>query len=585
MVRSRPFADRDRSHWLVAAPSIAVLATVALSAAAIGVSGLVPDAERAVAAVALLEAGILGVAVLAYVLRNGLGQPSRLSFFVVAVCTWFLAANFLVWALPSILYRADILIWSEGMFMQDVLKLRLGAPLYGPAEDLSSFLYTPGAQLTTYAIAWTLGMADSVAALRLIQVAFVALAAVLGARAVWRISSLMGTDLPAGRFTVLAFTTLLLFLAGTNPLTNPFTHLLHNDSLSVLISVAALACLVEYAAAPSRWLLVTMMFLPALGFLVKQSLAAWLPLLAVSVAFSHGPRSWLMAARFALGAAAILSAVLLGCFALWGSSFGFWVFGVSEREVSPLRGVLHAVQAAPYFAAAIGGALAVGAVRHRSPLLGPWLASFLLLVVEAYTSGIAWMLNHLGPGSMLASVWLAAGLLKLWPHEKSQSADRVVTAASAAGLALLTFATLRFVTPPTPSLNAEHEAYAAAIEREFQQLPADRVLLDAGSWVYVGSRVVMRDRAAPVGDLGMAGVDAFSGILERIRGRFYQRIMVRDFDQPQFLYDHESWADSSGIREALLASYQVVRVIPGVETGRRSIFTQPIFVLEPREND
>ena len=37
----------------------------------------------------------------------------------------------------------------------------------------------------------------------------------------------------------------------------------------------------------------------------------------------------------------------------------------------------------------------------------------LLLIVEVYTSGVAWMLNHIGPASLIAGVWFLAGMLRI----------------------------------------------------------------------------------------------------------------------------------------------------------------------------
>jgi hypothetical protein len=134
---------------------------------------------------------------------------------------------------------------------------------------------------------------------------------------------------------------------------------------------------------------------------------------------------------------------------------------------------------------------------------------------------------------------------------------------------------------PVPSLTDQHERYAAAIEAEFRGMPIDRVLLDIGTWPYVPAGVVMRDRSAAVGELGYNGVADFRALLGRVRDRYYDRILVRDLDSPEFAYDHFLWKRSSGIRDALLAHYRVVRTIPGVTEGWSSPWTHTISVLEP----
>jgi hypothetical protein len=108
------------------------------------------------------------------------------------------------------------------------------------------------------------------------------------------------------------------------------------------------------------------------------------------------------------------------------------------------------------------------------------------------------------------------------------------------------------------------------------------VLLDAGSWVYLPSRVVMKDRSAAIGELGNNQVGDFSGTLARVRERYYARILVRDYGTPDMDYEHSIWARPSGIGAALRANYRVVRVIPGVEDGWRTPGLHAISVLEPR---
>jgi hypothetical protein len=44
----------------------------------------------------------------------------------------------------------DLLSFSESPFVNDILKFRLGAPIYTPPEDANSYPYTPGTQLLTY---------------------------------------------------------------------------------------------------------------------------------------------------------------------------------------------------------------------------------------------------------------------------------------------------------------------------------------------------------------------------------------------------------------------------------------------------
>ncbi len=511
--------------------------------------------------------------------------PADLGLAAALTAAVLSAGSYLFWASASILYRADILIWSESPFVNDILKLRVGAPLYGAPADLSSFFYTPGSQLLTWALAAMAGHGSSIPAYRVVQVGYAALAALLAARATWRVLDLSGIDAPGGPRVFGALSTVLLFLCATNATTNPFSHLLHNDALSLVVSAAAYLLLVEYAATRRSWLIAAMAVLPAVGFLVKQSLGIWAPLFGMYLLVCDRPRSMARVLAFGAGGAALLAAVYGVSRALWGADFQYWVVtAMGNHPVSALRAVQHVLDAWAFFAAGLVGGAVTLSGRGPGRLFGVWMVWLALLAIEAYTSGIAWMLNHMGPGSLLAGIWLCAAAARLWPRGSSRAPAAWFEAGVAAAVLVLALQGLGAVRIPVPSLSAAHERYAAAIEREFEGEDASRVLLDAGTWVYLRPRVVMRDRSAPVGELGNNQVGDFTGMLGRLQARHYRRILVRDLDTPELAYDHVLWARSSGIRAALLANYRVVRTIPGIteRDGWSSPWTHPLSVLEPR---
>src|SRR5829696_5070394 len=80
---------------------------------------------------------------------------------------------------PLVFLPADLLMWEEGDFVGNIIKLNIGAPLYTDPADSNSLIYNPGAFLLTYAVAWVTGGTKSVVALRLIQLGFVSLAVLL----------------------------------------------------------------------------------------------------------------------------------------------------------------------------------------------------------------------------------------------------------------------------------------------------------------------------------------------------------------------------------------------------------------------
>jgi hypothetical protein len=565
----------------------ALLAALPLAAAALAIQHADPARpERAVLLVGIFFVAVLGAVVLAYLARQRDSlTPAQLGFVILATSVVLTAAGYFMWAASQVAYHADILIWSESPFVNDIIKLRTGIPLYSAPVDLNSFFYTPGSQVLTYGLARLLGSASSIPTYRLLQLGYVGVAALLGARAVQRLRQLAGGR-ETGRRWELVWVP-LLFLCGTNELTNPFNHLLHNDALALLVSTLAYLLLLEYAVGRSRRVLLLMAVVPLLGFAVKQSLALWLGLYLGYLLLFDRPRALGRIAGFGVGAVGLLAAGYLAGRALWGTSFHYWVITVmGHHPPDLLRVVQHILDSWVYWAAGLGGGLLLLRPSNATSLVGIWVVWVLLFAAEAYTSGIAWMLNHLGPGSMIASIWLCASLPEIWPAETRDARRLPVAWLRAAVLtliAVLGLAGLRVVRVPLPGLPADADRYASAIEAEFAGLPRDRVLLDQGSWPYLAAGISMRDRSAVVGELGATETGDFSGILGRIRGRYYQRILLRDLDTPDFAYDHSSWRVGSGIRDSLHTYYRVVRTIPPVRGGGNvPIGFREISVLEPR---
>jgi len=213
-------------------------------------------------------------------------------------------------------------------------------------------------------------------------------------------------------------------------------------------------------------------------------------------------------------------------------------------------------------------------------LLGAWLVWLSLIIIEAYTSGIAWMLNHIGPGCLIAGIWFLAGLTLVWNKaEKAwNTADgRSWMAAGASALCVvLLFNGMGLVRIPVAPVSADAYRYVADIEAQFACCPSSQVLLDAGSWMYARDGVVMGDRAPSIGERGYSLTGDFSGILARIRSRRYARILVRDFHDPDFWYDHFTWRTPSGIRRALQDYYR--------ETGRIRAAGTPVTSKDRAED-
>ena len=546
--------------------------------------GSAPD-DVAVIRTGMTFTGIALVWIASYAIARRKAPLEELAMAVIAALLVLFAASYLIWAGPSIFFRADVLLWSESIFITDIIKLRAGLSIYGPPADLNSTFYAPGAQVLTHAIASAIGFPSSVPAHRAIQMVYVVGTTLLGVRAAWRVMQLSGvrTRLPAPLLAVVWAP--FLFLCATNGLTNGFTHLLHNDSPALLVSMAAYTVLLEYIATRRvRWL-VAAALLASAGFLVKQSHGIWAPIVGVYLVVFDSPRSYRRIAWFAAGAAAALAAAYFTCVAVFGPGFRYWTIeALGAHPVSPLRGIQHLFAAGPYVLALLLAGPLLAFASGKRGLHGAWVCALLLLAAESYTSGLGWTLSHLGPASVLAGVWFCASLPRLWPtrgEDESWSifGARLVVAMSVVALACNT---MRLVWTPLPSVTADHERYVSAIESEFRGLPTDRVLLASGSWIYLRANVIMRDRSAPAGDFGYGGVGDFSGMINRLNQHYYARILMHDYGVPEFPYDHFLWRRSSGIRAALDANYRVVRTIPAVEHGWRVPALRTVSVLEPR---
>jgi hypothetical protein len=551
--------------------------------------------ESAVSVGAVLLVSLASLPVAAYFLVRGKAAiPARMGQIAFASVCIVLSAVYLYCAASYIVFPADILIWSESDFVSDVAKLRLHYPLYTDQADNTSYIYPPGAQFVTYALANAIGQSSSVPALRAFQLLYTMLAAVFAALCALRILELaniqIGERAAGWGIGILP----LLFLVATNSITNPFTHYLHNDALAQLLHLIAFWILLKYAHTRNTRVLAAMAAIPAAGFMVKQSLAAWAAFYVAYLILFDRPRSLARAAAVAIGAFGLLGLAIAACYLAWGHPFFFWVFEViGKHGVSPLRSVQHALTIWPYFLIGVAALGLLANARNLGALIGPWVIALAILATQTYTSGIAWMLNHIGPGCLLAAVWLAAAVMARWPESAAVKGrwapghDYVRAAISLLCLGLL-LPGLGVVRMPVPALTKDTLRYVRDIERQFENQPAERVLLDAGSWLYMKANVIMKDRAASAGDRGYSGVGDFSSMLQRLRSRAYSRILVRNFDSPDFWYDHHLWRNSSKVRQALLDNYTVVAKIPAATQLPGHMESEYLFreisVLEPRGN-
>ncbi len=539
------------------------------------------EPERVVQAAGLTALAAVVLPVGAYLLfQRRAASPRRAGLIVLAAAGVALVAFYLTWVSYYVEYPADILMWAEGDFVNEIVKFRVGHPLYTAQQNNESMTYTPGAPLFTYALARACGAPDSIPVYRLIQVLYGLGAAVFAVGSYARLVQLAGVRRFAedrGLWGAIALP--LFFLTATNTITNPFVHNLHNDSLAQLVAAAAYWLLLCYAVTGNRLTLTLMALIPALGFLVKQSLAIWAPLYCVYLLFFDLPRSLLRSLTFAAATFAVLAAVVAGCCFFWGEPFWYWAVVVMGSYRVPLvRSVQHGLVVWVYYGAGLLAALVLlrGAAARR--LVGPWVIWLLFFGAETYTSGLNVTLNHLGPGSLIAGIWFLAAVTRVWPadHLLRGFPPRPVLAWTRSGLVVglvgLGYAGLGLVSMPANPLPRDAYRYIAEIEREFAGLPAEKVLLDlGGAWIPARKGTVSRDSAPCIGCRSEApvGVGDFSGLLGRLQHHDYQKILVRNLDKPNFWYDGHRSPAPTGVRNAIRDNYLEVGRIRSVQGERR----------------
>jgi hypothetical protein len=579
----------------VAGAAALVLATsLALAGCIQAISARFESPEKAVSVTGVLFAAILAAATGAYILRLGRkARPETASLVFLTACSGILLATYFFCTSGYIFFPADILIWAEGDFVNDILKFSKGYPLYTSPLNNDSFHYVPGPQLLTYLLAWMAGKADSIPAYRVIQVVFTAVAAFVGTLCCRRILRMARPEAQAGKGWLWnGFWFAALFLIATNSITNPFSHNLHGDALAQLATIVSYYLLLVYAETRSRLVLAAMALMGPIGFLTKQSLLIWPVFYAGFLAVWGG--SWKRAAAFAAAAAGLCGITIAACYAIWGPPFMYWIFyEMYTHPVSPLRSFQHVLDSWAYFAAGLLGGVALLRNKKMPGLTGLWLIWLALIALECYTSGIEWMLNHIGPGCLIAGVWFLTGLTCLDDRARSAGpADMqswINAGAVTAAVALL-FSGMGLVRIPLSPMTPDTYRYVHDIENQFQGRNADQILLDTGTWVYRRDRVIMKDRVTSLSTQasGDVAVD-FSGFLSRLAAKRYSRILVRNFHQPDFWYDNAVWPRARGLRQAFLDNYRETGSIPAA-IGPRALkkwaedphLFGEITILEPK---
>jgi hypothetical protein len=231
-----------------------------------------------------------------------------------------------------------------------------------------------------------------------------------------------------------------------------------------------------------------------------------------------------------------------------------------------------------------------------------WFGWLMLIATEVFSSGAGWgVLYHFGPGVLIGTVWLCAAFWRLWPSTVTSTEaefPRLIGLARplAAAAAVFTVFAVLHVLPTSDRSEARYwqrypsadvYRYISDIEREFDGFRIERVLLDVGNWIYLRHSYLAKDRAVSLADQAPSGIYRnFAPLLEHIRSRSYDKILMRDLHSPFFLYDWDGWPKSSGVRKALMEYYTEVRTIPAPNGDNLLppiiMHTGPVSVLVPK---
>lgn len=480
-----------------------------------------------------------------------------------------------VWVIGSFaLYRlffmarfpADFLATSESSFVNDIIKLRTAAPLYGQPELFESYVFAPGAPMVTYAAAWLAGGSDSIPVLRGTQILYALISAALATACFVALVRRAAPDVawrlrPAWGAIVLPF----FFLIATSPEFSPGSTVLSDDGLAQVTVALGYLILLDYMVDRSHWWLVAMALVPALGFFVEQPQLAWLGVYAGFLALFDAPRSALRATLVGVGGALSIALVAAICLGVWGEPFRYWVLGAFERhQPDGLAGLSHLAYTAGIYAMTCAGAVLWWSGPRERPLWGAWVLVLGGLVVYTLAGRDPAGIPNVGPAALVGAVWFMATVVTFY----ERSPRTLWTAPLLACVVLAALFLTGSVPRPANPLSREAEAYARRVETEMEGLDPDRVLIDVGAFVHLKAGRVWRDGAASVAEATLGDPQPESSLTERIQNAYYDKILLRLGSSPA---DSASGTNTrpqatyrTALRTAMLKAYRVDHEIPAV---------------------
>jgi len=477
----------------------------------------------------------------------------------------------------------DLFVWPESPFMTNMLKLDLGQPLFGPAADGNSFVYSPGLEYITFAVLKPLGLHLDIRYCRLVNVAIGVLAGVLAGLALCRAIRFVAPENRFGKFAWIGcgVAVLVIFRNFTADVTHP-------DNL-VMLHTAGVFFLTLWAWREKRFgiAMLAMLFAGG-GVFAKQILA--LAFLGPALVFARfNPWGWRKCLALVLVGAlsAIAALVVIG----WSPDARFYLL-----KLLPHQGIhvtrfywmmIDLLTADRAFLLMLG--LAAAGLLWRSGAAGREYVQFCVaLGIFSVCPNVASYVKTMGIWNNLIifQLWL---LLLAWPavalwlsrvsNVKLRQEETSLFNWMVAGV-LVVFVLLLFP-PKTPA----HPAMYAACEEIQKQVDADikarrKVLIGHGMMYLLraGLREVPLDRVNSILELKAAGYADLTQFPERIRQHYYDRLYltVETWYPPEFV--------------ALIEQhYQLQTVVKQpecsdhIETGRYLALIADCRILVPRE--
>lgn len=557
-----------------------------LGAVGLLLTGRLPGSSRNLVLQTFIGGAVIYVALAGYMLRYRSDffrfSPSKIGLSLLAAFALLLTGVYFVEIRQLLALPFDIASWSEPFFISDIIKLRTGSHFYLPPNDSNSSVYTPAAPFLTYFFARLFGHPASIAFFRWVQQFYLIGAAIFAACSAWLLLRLSVPErFPSISRLWLLFFIPASFLFATMAPTSHFNVYLHNDPLALLASTLALWLMLKHAVTRSNFWLSLMVIMPSLAFLTKQYLAVWAAVYLLYL-WLDGGYSVRRVVLFAVECFGVLAMTLATCLIIWGDNFRYWVFEVMGSHVVSLDKMSERVADAGWCLALgiLGGLVLLrGAALRR--VLSLWLGWIIMVLAAAYTSGVTYSPTHFGPSAMVGYVFFLAALVKMWPDgmpEREILAEDWLQTALVLLLVGTSFAGLGFTRLAQWPVSPDLTRYAHDIEEQFAGLPAERVLLDEGDWIYLQHNVVMKDRQ-PV---FVTHRKPHYGLLDRIRRQDYEKVLVHTVGTNVESYD---LGEDHGVQKTLREHYREVGTIRHVE-GMQSwqfydLMMGDITVFEP----